>query len=117
MLNKEFDDLRQLIDGELEQAIEIILKDQDNPIGDAMKYGITTGGKRIRGALTIVFCDRLNVSRLESVPFAVALEMIHAYSLVHDDMPEMDNDDYRRGLPSCHKKYGPAMALWPVMAF
>ena len=111
MLNKEFETLRHLLDEELEQAVSTVLIHPENPIKEPMKYGLTTGGKRIRGTLTIVFCDRLGVPRSQSVPFAVALEMIHAYSLVHDDMPEMDDDDYRRGMPSCHKKYGSAMAL------
>ncbi len=111
MQNKEFETLRRMLDEELEQAVSTVLIHPANPIAEPMKYGLTTGGKRIRGALTIVFCDRLEVPRTQSVPFAVALEMIHAYSLVHDDMPEMDNDDFRRGMPSCHKKYGSAMAL------
>ena len=110
MQNLEFETLRKLIDEELKCAVPAILK-EDNLIGEAMNYGLTTGGKRIRGVLTVAFCDRMCVPRAQSLPFAVALEMIHAYSLVHDDMPEMDNDDFRRGMPSCHKKYGPAIAL------
>ncbi len=111
MPNKEFEALRRMLDAELKQAVSLVLPDPENPIAEPMKYGLTTGGKRIRGALTVIFCDRLGVPRSQSVPFAVALEMIHAYSLVHDDMPEMDNDDFRRGMPSCHKKFGSAMAL------
>lgn len=110
MKNKEYETIRSLVDGELNQVIEHICCCQ-NPIFEVMEYGLSGGGKRIRGVLTVAFCDRMDVPREQSLPFAVALEMIHAYSLVHDDMPEMDNDDYRRGLLSCHKKYGQAMAL------
>lgn len=84
---------------------------QVNPLAEVMAYGVSTPGKRIRGVLTMAFCGRLSVPEEQALPFAVALELIHAYSLVHDDMPEMDNDDYRRGAPTCHKKYGSDMAL------
>lgn len=111
MKNNEFDSIREIVERELSSALSTVVQNKDNPLYEPMQYGLTAGGKRIRGVLTVAFCDRLGVSRECSLPFAVALEMIHAYSLVHDDMPEMDNDDFRRGLPSCHKKYGSAMAL------
>ncbi|MBQ7089483.1 MAG: polyprenyl synthetase family protein [Clostridia bacterium] len=85
--------------------------DSKNPLFDAINHSISAPGKRIRGVLTLLFCEKLGVSDEQAVPFAVALELIHAYSLVHDDMPEMDNDDFRRGIPTCHKKYGSATAL------
>lgn len=84
---------------------------KDNDLHDAMHYAVSAPGKRIRGVLTLLFCEKLGVAHEQAMPFAVALEMIHAYSLVHDDMPEMDNDAFRRGIPTCHKKYGPAAAL------
>lgn len=80
-------------------------------LADAMKYSLTAGGKRIRPALVMEFC-RVNSERFEdAVPAAVAIEMIHTFSLIHDDLPCMDDDDYRRGKPSCHKKYDEATAL------
>ena len=107
-MNQEYTAIKNQIDRALEQLIR---QDPANPLAEAMAYGISTPGKRIRGVLTVYFCRRLSVPEEQAVPFAVALELIHAYSLVHDDMPEMDNDAYRRGLPTCHKKYGPALAL------
>lgn len=110
MMHEEYEALRNLLDQQLNLAFPDSCADS-NPIFPVMKYGVTTPGKRIRGVLLVAICDRLSVCREESLPFAVALEMIHAYSLVHDDMPEMDNDDFRRGLPTCHSKFGPALAL------
>lgn len=109
-MNAEYLAKKELLDRRLATIItENIMV--DNPLYAAMEYGVSTLGKRIRGVLTLAFCERLGVPQEQALPFAEALEMIHAYSLVHDDMPEMDNDDYRRGLPTCHKKYGVAMAL------
>lgn len=80
-------------------------------VADAMAYSVDAGGKRIRPVLTLEFC-RINGGQLEiALPFAAAVEMIHSYSLIHDDLPCMDNDDFRRGKPSCHKAYGEANAL------
>ncbi len=84
------------------------------PIGnltDAMKYSLLGGGKRIRAFLTLSFAEMYGADAEAAMPFACALEMIHAYSLIHDDLPSMDNDDMRRGKPSCHKKFGEATAL------
>ena len=80
-------------------------------LADAMRYASLGGGKRIRAFLTLSFCRMLGGSDAASLPFAAALEMVHAYSLVHDDLPCMDNDDMRRGKPSTHKAYGEANAL------
>lgn len=80
-------------------------------LGESMKYSLQLGGKRIRPVLMYAVGDILGVSREELTPFAVALECIHTYSLIHDDLPEMDNDDFRRGKPSNHKVYGVANAL------
>jgi len=77
-------------------------------IYDAMRYATLDGGKRIRPFLVIEFCKMYGGSIEAALPFACALEMIHCYSLVHDDLPCMDNDGYRRGKLSTHKKYGEA---------
>ena len=78
---------------------------------DAEKYGIMSGGKRIRPFLTLEFCRFFGGNESAAMPFACAVELIHNYSLIHDDLPCMDNDDMRRGKPSCHKKFGEANAL------
>jgi len=78
---------------------------------DAMAYSLSNGGKRIRPMLTLEFCRLCGGDCMKAMPFAVALEMIHTYSLIHDDLPCMDNDDMRRGKPSSHKVYGEANAL------
>ncbi len=77
----------------------------------AMKYALLDGGKRIRPVLTLEFCRVCGGNIQSALPFACAVEMIHSYSLIHDDLPCMDNDDLRRGKPSCHKQFGEAVAL------
>lgn len=77
---------------------------------DAVCYSIS-GGKRLRSIILLSIFDELSTSDDEPMAFATAVEMIQAYSLVHDDLPCMDDDDYRRGKPSCHKKFGEALAL------
>ena len=78
---------------------------------DAMKYSLGIGGKRIRPVLLLEFCRVCGGDAEKALPFAVALEMIHTYSLIHDDLPCMDDDDMRRGMPSCHVRYGEEYAL------
>lgn len=78
---------------------------------DAMRYSLLGGGKRIRGVLVLEFCRVCGGDWHSALPFAAALEMVHAYSLIHDDLPCMDNDDFRRGKPTSHRVYGEAMAV------
>lgn len=78
---------------------------------EAMFYSLEAGGKRLRPCLLLSVCEMLGGSVPKALPFACALEMIHTYSLIHDDLPCMDDDDMRRGRPSNHKVYGEAMAL------
>jgi geranylgeranyl diphosphate synthase type II len=80
-------------------------------ISDAMRYSVNIGGKRIRPVLTLEFCNLCCGDYKRAISFACAIEMIHTYSLIHDDLPCMDNDDIRRGQPSNHKKFGEANAL------
>lgn len=77
----------------------------------AMEYSIMAGGKRLRPVLTLAVSDMLDGDMDDALRFGVAVEHIHTYSLIHDDLPCMDNDDLRRGLPTCHKKFGEATAL------
>ncbi len=78
---------------------------------NAVRYSLMSGGKRLRPALVISFCQMCGGDMESAVAPAAAIEMVHTFSLIHDDMPCMDDDDMRRGKPSCHKAYGEAMAL------
>ena len=78
---------------------------------NVMKYALLTGGKRIRPVLVLAACDMFNLPMHFVLPNACAVEYVHTYSLIHDDLPAMDNDDLRRGKPTCHKAFGEAMAI------
>ena len=78
---------------------------------DAMNYGVVNGGKRIRPLLIIFISKFLKIDKSSYMRLALATEFVHAYSLIHDDLPGMDNDDLRRGKPTTHKKYGEATAI------
>lgn len=80
-------------------------------IHEAMRYSVLGEGKRIRPILTLAACEAVGGAIEEALPAACAVELIHAYSLVHDDLPAMDDDDVRRGRPSCHKKFGEAIGV------
>lgn len=84
---------------------------------NAIEYVIKSGGKRLRAVMLIKICELLQVNSDQALICAVALEMIHNYSLIHDDLPGMDNDDIRRGLPTCHKKFGEGIAILTGNAF
>lgn len=111
---EKFDDRYQ----EYLDAFELYAKDwcgklstRPEVLGESMKYSLLSGGKRIRPVLMLAAADVLCVPRESVLPYALALEMIHTYSLIHDDLPAMDNDDFRRGRPSNHKVYGEANAI------
>ncbi len=82
-----------------------------NTICQAMNYSLKAGGKRLRPILTLEACKIVGGNEEDVIPFAVAIEMIHTYSLIHDDLPALDNDDLRRGRLTNHKVYGEAMAI------
>lgn len=99
-------------------CVESYLNDQcfveDAPqkaLFEAMRYSLLAGGKRLRPIFVLDFCQMCGGDWKAAVPFAAAVEMIHTYSLIHDDLPCMDDDDYRRGKPTNHKVYGEAMAV------
>ncbi len=77
----------------------------------AMRYSIFAGGKRIRPTLVVAAGEGIGGDRTTLVHLGAAIEMIHTYSLIHDDLPALDNDDLRRGRPTCHKVFGDAMAI------
>lgn len=78
---------------------------------DSMKYSLKAGGKRLRPVLCLSVAEMFGKSKDKVLPFAIALEFIHTYSLIHDDLPCMDNDDFRRGKPTNHKIFGDAFAV------
>ena len=105
-----FDTVRPAVD----TALDELLPAEDLSPTDlhrAMRYSVLAGGKRLRPALCIAAYSIYHEDYRPILPVASALEMAHTYSLIHDDLPAMDNDDFRRGMPSCHRKFGEAMAI------
>jgi len=98
---------KKMIDNELRS----ILSEEDTVLFQAMRNAVLSGGKRFRPLLALSSGECLGVGVDVLLPFACGLELIHNYSLIHDDLPLMDNDDFRRGQPSCHKAYGEDIAL------
>lgn len=108
--NDELDRVISLIDDELKK----IVHNKDcfqKRILESIEYSLFTGGKRLRPIMAIKSYEIFNNQISEIMPFAVGIEMIHTYSLIHDDLPAMDNDDFRRGKPTNHKVFGDAMAI------
>jgi len=87
------------------------LKTTPGMLRDAMEYMLFSNGKRIRPILAVAVCEANGKSSDDLLPLACAIEMIHTYSLIHDDLPSIDNDDIRRGRPTCHKVFGDAIAI------
>ncbi len=96
---------------EVNRALMEYLPDETDPMREVMAYSLRNGGKRIRPFLTLAFCELCGGSREVALPFACAVEYIHTYSLIHDDLPCMDDDDMRRGQPASHIRFGEANAL------
>lgn len=109
MKDYTFDDYRELIEKHLTDFIPDV-DHKSITLYDSMKYSITSGGKRIRPVLLLAACDFCGGKVEEALPYACAIEYIHTYSLIHDDLPCIDNDDLRRGVPTNHKVYGEAVA-------
>ena len=110
MVNSIFDYYKPLI----EDRIDYLLPETEAPYNEVVKaarYSLKLGGKRIRPIIMMEFCRLFGGKAEDAIDFAIALEMIHTYSLIHDDLPCMDNDDFRRGKPSCHKAFSEDMAL------
>jgi farnesyl diphosphate synthase len=96
----------------VETALEAwVPADAPAGLGEAMRYGVLDGGKRLRPLLVLAACQAVQGAREASLRAAVSVELIHAYSLIHDDMPCMDNDVLRRGKPTVHVRYGQAQAM------
>jgi geranylgeranyl diphosphate synthase type II len=108
-LHEYMDELRLKVDEYLIDSLKRFKK--DNPLFDAMHYSVKYGGKRLRPVLLLMLLESFNIEIEAGMSSAVALEMIHTYSLIHDDLPAMDDDDMRRGKPTNHKIYGEALAI------
>lgn len=109
-LTQYFTGIRTLADKTMD---ELTPSASVNPklLHEAMRHSLFAGGKRFRPILAVTACEAVGGKRETVIPFAVAIEMIHTYTLIHDDLPAMDDDDFRRGVPTCHKKYGEAAAI------
>jgi len=112
---QKFSDRSQRYRSEIEQFLRLWYERfRDLPqqiLFESMDYSLQAGGKRLRPILAFEFCRLCCGKHEPAMPFAAAIEMIHTYSLIHDDLPCMDNDDFRRGRPTNHKVYGEAMAV------
>lgn len=95
----------------IEKSLDRFLPVEENPLVKAMRYTVLSGGKRFRPLLALASGECFGLNPDAVLPFGCALELIHNYSLVHDDLPMMDDDDFRRGKPSCHKVFGEDIAL------
>jgi farnesyl diphosphate synthase len=112
MTPQDFDRWVQHSQAAVEAALDAwVPADAPAGLGDAMRYGVLDGGKRLRPLLVLAACDAVSGHTQAAMRAAVAVELIHAYSLVHDDMPCMDNDILRRGKPTVHVEYGEAQAM------
>lgn len=109
-LKQEMKDRCAYIEAALERSVP---EQQEFPpvIFEAMRYSLMAGGKRLRPMMVLAACEAVGGKKEDALPFACALEMIHTYSLIHDDLPALDNDDYRRGRLTSHKVFGEDMAI------
>ena len=105
-ITKRASDIETRIKGFLPEQYEY-----QKTIVEAMSYSVFAGGKRLRPIIMMMVCELFGADENVCIPFAAAMEMIHTYSLIHDDLPAMDNDDLRRGMPTNHVKFGEANAI------
>ncbi len=115
ILNMNFNELQNSylndFESELQKAIKFSLNDDRKILEDAISYSVSSPGKRIRPLICMATEKSLTGNLSISKPISVAIELIHCYSLIHDDLPAMDDDDFRRGNPTCHKAFGEDMAI------
>ncbi len=106
-----YNEYLEYFNDKLDNFFVSLSKTVSGTILESMQYAVKDGGKRIRPVLLLATAEILGLSRDDVIEFALAIEFIHSYSLVHDDLPAMDNDDFRRGKPSTHKKFGEAFGI------
>ena len=111
MLNDHTREYREYIEGYMRDYYSRFSEEPQKQLFDAICYSLLAPGKRLRPVFAFEFCRMCGGDWKKAAPFAAAIEMIHNYSLIHDDLPSMDNDDYRRGRLTNHKVYGEAMAV------
>ena len=107
---RSFDEYKDIVNSNLTELIPD-LPEHSGKLAEAMRYSLEVGGKRLRPVLLLASCEFAGGDIDEALPYALAVEYIHTYSLIHDDLPAMDDDDLRRGKPTNHKVYGEAMAI------
>ncbi|MBQ3251859.1 MAG: polyprenyl synthetase family protein [Oscillospiraceae bacterium] len=114
-MSKDYQELYRTYKAQIETYLEkdcfIYPEEPQQELFESMRYSLLAGGKRLRPIFVFDFCNMCGANWLDATAFAAALEMIHTYSLIHDDLPCMDNDDYRRGMLTNHKKFGEATAV------
>ena len=110
-LEQQSREYREYLETYLQEHYQKLSGEPQKLLFEAMQYSLMAGGKRLRPIMTFEFCRMCGRDWKEAAPFAAAIEMIHTYSLIHDDLPCMDNDDYRRGRLTNHKVYGEATAV------
>lgn len=110
-INKLFEEYSERVNRDLKPLLTNVFDGMEDITCEASLYSLLAGGKRIRPCLMLCISEMIGLNKKDIIDFAVALEMIHTYSLIHDDLPAMDNDDLRRGKPTCHKVYGDGIAL------
>ncbi len=111
---QSFEEALEAAAQETDAALDRLIPKGEGPearVFEAMRYSALAGGKRLRPFLVLSCADLFGVERSNSIRAAAAVEMVHTYSLIHDDLPAMDDDDLRRGLPTCHKKFDEATAI------
>ncbi len=109
-LSQYLDEKRALVEAQLRQCLPSGAGCPPS-LTEAMRYSLLASGKRLRPLLAILAAEACGGSDHAALPAACAVEMVHTYSLIHDDLPAMDDDDLRRGIPTCHKKFGEALAI------
>ena len=109
-LTKELEEYSIIIDNGFKSILDS-KKGYQSKIFEAINYSLFTGGKRLRPIMALKSCEIFTSDISDAIPHALAIEMIHTYSLIHDDLPSMDDDDFRRGKPTSHKVFGEAMAI------
>ncbi len=111
MLEERSREYRDFIESYLKEHVAVAESEPQQELFSAMRYSLLAGGKRLRPIMAMDFCRMCGGDWKKAVHFAAAIEMIHNYSLIHDDLPCMDNDDFRRGNPTNHKVYGEGIAV------
>lgn len=110
-LEKKYSEYLEYFNKELDRFLEEYTKELPDILKKSIIYAVTDGGKRVRPVFCLAMAEILGLKKEDVINFAIAIECIHSYSLVHDDLPAMDNDDYRRGKFSTHKKFGEAYGI------